>query len=168
MTFDHQPVRQGGYFYEHVRASAFTLAIGGGLMLYFGVGLGITARANATPEDAQAWFRWNTVLVWALRVVGLMLLGAAALAMTGRPMAALAATIADSAFALVAAVMAVSWTVQARAAGGSFDASSILMALLALMGIHGALTSWRLYRAASAGAATFRNSDSGAEQIRHE
>lgn len=151
MTPDTPPPRSPPHHVaEHIRASALTLAIGGGLMLYFGFSLAITWPANATPEAAEAWQNWNRALRWAVRGIGVMLVIAAGAAMSGRRVAALLATIADGAFAVIALTLAVSWSWQARSAGGSFDPTSILMLLLALLGVHGTLSSWRLYLAAGA------------------
>lgn len=132
-----------------IRSAALWLLIGGGLCLYFGLSLVVTAPASVAddPQATQHWFALNRTLNRCLAGVGTLFILAAALAVIGQRVAMLAATIVEILFALLLVVMSVSWTIEGRA-DGEWNYQVILLLILAVLGVGGVKRSWELYRAA--------------------
>ncbi|MEW6250487.1 MAG: hypothetical protein AB1716_07555 [Planctomycetota bacterium] len=126
------------------RESAVGLLVAGAVCLYFGFTLDVTAPGTASEAATQQWFAWNTALNWALRILGFLFLGAAALAWTGQRVALLLTTIVEGLFTALMLVMTVSWTIEARADDG-FNYQAILLLLLAILSAGSAARAWRLY-----------------------
>ena len=130
-----------------IRSAALWLLIGGGLCLYFGLSLSTETYLSISEEDAVRWRAINGAINWCLRGVGVLFLIAAAAALSGKRASMLLATIVEGFLALLLAAMAVSWTLEARAAGG-WNYQIILLLILAVLGAGGVKRSWELYRAA--------------------
>jgi len=131
---------------DEVRASAIGLLIAGGLCLYFGFTLAANAPPDATPEEAARWFAVDEALNWGLRIVGILFLAVAGLAMTGARAALLGAALCEGLFALVMVAMAIEWSVDAHVFGGGWDPAVIIVALLAIISVGQAMRAWTLYR----------------------
>jgi hypothetical protein len=130
-----------------IRSSALGLLIGGAICLYFGLTLIADAPGSVSQEEAERWFATDRALFWCLRGTGLLFLISAVLAWIGRRVSMLLATIADVVFALLMLAMAVEWTLEARVDGG-WDATVILLLILAFIAAGAARRSWDLYRRA--------------------
>jgi hypothetical protein len=133
---------------DAIRGSALGLLIGGGICLFFGFTLLIDAPGSASEEATETWFAIDRVFQWALRIVGVVFLIAAAWAMTGQRRSMLLGTISEVGFCLLMLAMAVETTLEARADGG-MDAFAILYAILFVIGLSGVKRSWVLYRGRS-------------------
>lgn len=125
------------------------LLVGGGVCLYLGLAFMADAPAKVSPEQAESlWFVVDNVLFWCLRVVGLLLLLAAALAFARKRIAALVAAVGELGFTLVMIAMAIENTIEARV-DGYWDYFVILYAVLAIVAASAAKRSWQVYRLSS-------------------
>lgn len=131
-----------------IRGAAFGLLIGGAICLYFGFSWMVDAPGSASKESAASWFAVDHAFRWALRIVGVVFLLAAAGAAMGQRWSALLATISEGAFALLMIAMAIETTLESRADGG-WDALVIIFGVLALISLSAAWRSWQLYTAAN-------------------
>ena len=141
------PKRSPAAVTAEIRSTALWLVIGGGLCLYFGLSLTVTAPGSSNAEEEARWYAINTVLNHCLAGVGALFILGAGLAATGKRVAMLAATIVEILLALLLVVMSVSWTIEARA-DGRWSYEVILLLILAVLGVGGVKHSWELYRAA--------------------
>ncbi len=130
-----------------IRGSALWLLIGGALCLYFGLSLSAETYLSIDPQDAPRWRAANMALNWGLRAAGVLFVVTAAAALSGRRASMLLAAIVEGFLALLLVAMTVSWTLEARAAGG-WNYQVILLLILAVLGVGGVKRSWELYRAA--------------------
>lgn len=137
---------------QAIKGSALGALVAGGVLLYFGFAWAVDAPGSVSKEAAETWFAVDRVFQWCLRILAADFLLVAALAAAGQRVAALLAMIAEGAFTLTMAAMAVDTFLETRA-DGQIDITTVLLIIMAFVGISAARRSWRLYAGAIASSA---------------
>ena len=128
-----------------IKQTAYNLLLGGGACLVLSFMLPVDAPSSAEGDAEQLWYTIDHAFNWCLRGLGVLFLVASGLAAQGRPLAALLATALEGAFVLLMVLNAIERIIEGRIAG-CFDVWVIILALLAIMGVNSAKSSWLLYR----------------------
>lgn len=127
-----------------IKGRALGALLAGGVCLYFGFGWLVDAPASAGEDATPTWYAVDCAFRWGLRIVGGAFVIVAALAASGSRPSMLLGAVVEGVFALLMLAMTVETYLEARA-DGHFDATVILLAILAVVGLSAARHSWALY-----------------------